>query len=121
MADCYWHIELDKTSSLLFTFSASFGRHMINRLPFGMSCASDASQSMNERHFGDIKDIKYSGNIVSKEGLKPDPEKVKAIFEVTQPKNKQDTQRILGMVNYLGQYIPNLSQISYPLRNLLRH
>ena len=72
MADCYWNIELDKTSSLLFTFNASFGRHMINRLPFGMSCASDASQSMNERHFGDIKDIKYLGNIVSKEGLKPD-------------------------------------------------
>ena len=64
--------------------------------------------------------IKYLENIVSKEELKPDPEKVKAIFEISQPKNKQDTQRILGMVHHLWQYIPNLSQISYPLCNFLK-
>ena len=44
MADCYWHIELDDYSSKLCTFNAPFGRHKFNRLPFGISCASDASQ-----------------------------------------------------------------------------
>ena len=38
-----------------------------------------------------VPEVKYLGNIVSKEGLKPDPEKVKAIFEIPQPKSKQDT------------------------------
>ena len=55
MADCYWHTELDKPSSLLCTFNTPFGRHKYNRLPFGISCASDTFQSMIERHFGDIK------------------------------------------------------------------
>ena len=45
--------------------------------------------------------VKYLENIVSKEELKTDPEKVKAIFEIYQPKNKQDTQWILGMVHHL--------------------
>ena len=40
------------------------------------------------------------------------------MFEIHQPKTKQDMQWILGMVNYLEQHIPNLSQISYPLCNL---
>ena len=55
MAACYWHIELDKSSSLLCTFNTPFGGHKFNRLPFGISFASDASQSMIERNFGDIK------------------------------------------------------------------
>lgn len=167
MADCYWHITLDEPSSLLCTFNTPFGRYKFNRLPFGISCASDASQAMIEKHFGDIEgviaihddliigavsvrehdevlrkvlqrakernikfnlkkmqlrvpEVKYLGNIVSKEGLRPDPEKIKAIFEIPKPENKQDVQRILGMVNYLGQYIPNLSEISFPLRSLLK-
>ena len=50
MVDCYWHIESDEPSS-----STSFGTHKFNRLPFGIFCASDASQLMIERHLGDIK------------------------------------------------------------------
>ena len=51
MADCYWHIVLDEESSLLCTFNTPFGRHKFNRLPFGISCASDAAQRMVEKYF----------------------------------------------------------------------
>ena len=57
MADYYWHVESDKFSSLLCTFNIPFGRHKFNRLLFGISCTSDPSQLMIERHFGDIKDM----------------------------------------------------------------
>ena len=36
------------------------------------------------------------------------------------PEAKQDLQRLLGMVNYLSQYIPNMSEITAPLRSLLK-
>ena len=55
MADCCWHIGLDKPSSLLWTFNTPFGGHKFNRLPFGISWVSDLSQLMIERHFADIK------------------------------------------------------------------
>ena len=52
MADCYWHIELDDYSSKLCTFNPPFGSHKFNRLPFGISCASDAAQHMVEKYLG---------------------------------------------------------------------
>ena len=36
------------------------------------------------------------------------------------PENKSDLQRLLGMVRYLAQYIPNESAITAPLGSLLK-
>ena len=35
------------------------------------------------------------------------------------PTNKKEVQRFLGMVNYLGKFLPNLSDVSVPLSKLL--
>ena len=67
-----------------------------------------------------VTEVKYLGNIVSEKGFTPDPEKIRAIIEMPPPKSKQDLRRLLGMVNYLSQYIPNMSKITAPLRSLLR-
>ncbi|CAB4032778.1 Hypothetical predicted protein [Paramuricea clavata] len=67
-----------------------------------------------------VTEMKYLGNIVSAKGFTPDPEKIKAIVEMPLPRSKQDLQRLLGMVNYLSQYIPNMSEITAPQRTLLK-
>jgi hypothetical protein len=36
------------------------------------------------------------------------------------PENKQDVKRLMGMVNYLQRFTPNLSDVSAPLRDLLK-
>ena len=46
--------------------------------------------------------------------------KIKAIIKVPPPESKQDLRRLLGMVNHLSQYIPNMSEITAPLRCLLK-
>ena len=66
-----------------------------------------------------VTEVKYLGNIVSEKGFTPDPEKIRAIIETPPPK-RQDLRRLLGMVNYLSQYIPNMSEITAPLRSLLK-
>ena len=60
------------------------------------------------------------GNIVSESGLKPDIEKVCAITQLPLPQSKEELQRFLGMVNYFSQFIPNQSEITAPLQNLLK-
>ena len=40
----FWHIELDKESSLLTTFATPFGRHRWKRMPFGISAAPEILQ-----------------------------------------------------------------------------
>ena len=51
--------------------------------------------------------------------IKPDPTKVSAINNMRKPECKQDVQRFLGMVTYLAKWIPELSDKSAPLRQLL--
>ena len=66
------------------------------------------------------QEIKYMGNIITPDGLKPDPDKIKSIVEIPKPENKEELRRFLGMVNYLSQFIPNMSQVNAPLRDLLK-
>ena len=66
-----------------------------------------------------LSEIHYIGHILNQDGLKPDPEKVKAIHMMQTPGNKEELQRFLGMVTYLGKFVPNLSQAAAPLRTLL--
>jgi hypothetical protein len=59
------------------------------------------------------------GEIITKDGFKPDQSKVFAIQKFPKPQNKEDLQQLLGMNNFLGKYIPNLSDVTQPLRSLL--
>jgi hypothetical protein len=53
-------------------------------------------------------------------GLRPDPAKVEAIQKMPIPSNKQAVRRLLGMVNDLQRFSPNLSSVTAPLRELLK-
>ena len=52
--------------------------------------------------------------------MHPDPKKVQGITEMTVPKDKQQLQSFLGMVNYMGTFIPNLSHHTEPLWAMLK-
>ena len=52
--------------------------------------------------------------------MHPDPKKVQGITEMTAPKDKQQLQSFLGMVNYMGTFIPNLSHHTEPLWAMLK-
>ena len=52
--------------------------------------------------------------------MHPDPKKVQGITEMTAPTDKQQLQSFLGMVNYMGTFIPNLSHHTEPLRAKLK-
>jgi len=66
-----------------------------------------------------LTELSYVGHVLTSEGLKPDPNKVKAIVEMNAPTNKEELQRVLGVATYLAKFIPNLSQETAPMRKLL--
>ena len=66
------------------------------------------------------QEVSYFGHILTPDGLKPDPAKIKAINEMPPPKDKQELQTFLGMVTYLSKFSPNLSDATKPLRDLLK-
>lgn len=65
-------------------------------------------------------EISFFGNTYSRNGLKPDPAKVRDLHNMPSPKSKEDLQRLLGLLTYLSSFIPNFSGRSEPLRNLLK-
>ena len=64
--------------------------------------------------------ISFFGNVYSANGVSPDPAKLKDIHSMPRLQNKDDLQRLLGLMTYLGSFIPNLSSLSYTLRDLLK-
>jgi transposase InsO family protein len=64
--------------------------------------------------------ISYFGRIVTPTGINPCPKKVDAILALNPPENKQELQSFLGTVNFMSNYIPNLSQKTHMMRGLLR-
>ena len=65
------------------------------------------------------QEVPYIGHLLTSDGLKPNPNKVKAIVEMPTPADKQSLQRLLGMITYLSKFLPNLSVVTEPLRRLL--
>ena len=64
--------------------------------------------------------LKYCGHVLTSEGILPDPAKVEAITRMPRPRSKTEVRRLLGMINYLGKFLPQLSDVSEPLRNLTK-
>ena len=65
-------------------------------------------------------EVQYFGHIISSEGLKPDPAKVKAVQDMSPPINEKELQNMLGMINYLAKFAPQLSETRRPTRDLLK-
>lgn len=67
-----------------------------------------------------LTEVTYVGHVFTSEGLKADPDKTTAITEMPVPGDVTALQRFLGMVNYLGKFVPNLSELTAPLNQLTR-
>ena len=70
----------------------------------------------------DIKkpEIKFFGLIYSANGVRPDQEKVKSVEAITAPTNAKELQQFLGIATYMAPFIPNLSTLTSPLRELMK-
>ena len=66
------------------------------------------------------REVTFMGHRVTSRGLQSDPEKVRAIGGMAEPKDVTELRRFLGSVNYLGKFIPHLSMTLHPLLNLLK-
>ena len=66
-----------------------------------------------------LSEVTYIGHVISSQGIKVDPSKVVDIVNMPSPVDKKGVQRLLGTLNFFARYIPNMSTITHPLRELL--
>ena len=65
-----------------------------------------------------LKQVPFIGHLLTQHGLAPNPAKVEAITKMPPPADVKALKRLLGMVNYLAKFLPHLSTICKPLRQL---
>ena len=66
------------------------------------------------------KVVDFLGYVVTTEGIKADPEKVKALLEWPRPTNVKELQSFLGTINFNRRFIRGFSQLALPLTKLTR-
>jgi hypothetical protein len=65
------------------------------------------------------QEVEYLGYIVSHEGVKVDPNKIKAMREWTIPKTLKKNRGLLGLIGYYHKFFKNYGQIVAPITTLL--
>ncbi|KAL8609234.1 hypothetical protein ACOMHN_036678 [Nucella lapillus] len=64
--------------------------------------------------------ITFLGHLVTSDGLKIDPEKLEAVRDIPKPMDVEGVRRFCGFVNYLAKFLPKLSEVLEPIRQLTR-
>lgn len=67
-----------------------------------------------------VTEVLFLGHKISKQGIMPNPEKIKAIVEAPSPKNVTQLKSFVGLVNYYSKFVPEISMLLKPFYNLLR-
>jgi hypothetical protein len=65
-----------------------------------------------------VNEVRYIGHKITDQGIKPDDSKIEVIKNYPVPTNVK--QSFLGIINYLHKFIPNVAELSKPLRELLK-
>ena len=67
-----------------------------------------------------LPEVEYLGHKISQDGLRPTEEKIRAIRDAPKPVSVSQLKAFLGLLNYYGKFLPNLSSILAPLYSLLQ-
>lgn len=73
-----------------------------------------------EKCIFEATELTFLGHILSANGITATPDKVEAIRNFRQPLNAEETRSFLGLVNFVGKFIPDLATITDPLRRLTK-
>lgn len=57
-----------------------------------------------------VPEVNYFGHRLTREGIRADPNKDKAIREMAPPGSKAELETILGMVTYLSRFTPDFQR-----------
>ena len=105
---------------LLIITSDTYDDHL-EKLEVVLSRLHDAGLRVNatKSSFA-LHEIEYLGYILTRDGIKPQPEKVSAIMALKEPTSVKELRKFLGMVQYYRDLWEKRSHLIAPLTDLVR-
>lgn len=67
-----------------------------------------------------VEEVRFLGQKFDCKGVKPDSERIKAVTELKAPTNRRELQSVLGTINYLRPFVPNLAEHCSHFQELLK-
>ena len=104
----------------IIVFGSTQEEHDANTVRFLERCLEIDLHLNPEKVRINCKSVPFFGMMLTENGIKPDPKKIKAIKNWPVPQNVTELQSFLGSVNYLSHFIAGLSQLCKPLQALIK-
>uniref|UniRef100_A0A4W5RP12 ribonuclease H n=1 Tax=Hucho hucho TaxID=62062 RepID=A0A4W5RP12_9TELE len=114
MIDQFIYVYLDD----ILIFSSSLQEHVQHVRRVLQRLLENGLFVKAEKCIFHAQSVPFLGYIVSTEGIRMDPDKVKAVVDWPSPDSRKALQRFLGFANFYRRFIRNFSQIVAPLTAL---
>lgn len=75
--------------------------------------------NQNKCIFG-VKELEFLGHVMNEYGIRPTESRIAAVKSFREPKTIGELRSFLGLITYIGRFIPNLAEKTEPLRRLLQ-
>lgn len=66
------------------------------------------------------KEVLYLGHVITKDGLKPNDDKIKAVLNYPLPKTVTEIKSFLGLIGYYRRFIKDFAKVTQPLTSCLK-
>ncbi|GFX33113.1 hypothetical protein TNCV_5042811 [Trichonephila clavipes] len=104
----------------IIVFSETCEDHLI-RLRLVLKCLQEAGLKLNSKKcLFAAQEVKILGHLVSSNGVRPDPDKIKAVRNFPTPKTIHDIRSFLGLCSYFRRFIKGFCYLAEPLQSLLK-
>lgn len=67
-----------------------------------------------------VPEIIFLGHKFTSKGIKPSEVKLEAVSKFREPATAEEVRSFLGLINYMGKFVPDLATITEPLRQLTK-
>ena len=114
---CWKASKVWYAAQMMFSFEVKTRRRIMNDCI--LSRLEKAGAALNNKCEFNKSEINFWGHRLNKDGVRPIPERTKAVANMPQLQNVTEVKGFLGMANQLGKFTSQLAEVLMPLRQLL--